>query len=131
MSRFRGQVQGFAVGAAVVAALMFGLPALTGLNSPSEDMDELAAQFDVEIVWSNVNPCTPSGPAHGCYLNATPSLIYVSPDMPAEFLRYTVLHEIGHVVQQRLWLPPSECAADRFAQSLGTIKGAYCPYRPE
>ena len=127
MKNIRGMVQGFAIGATVTAALMLGLPALTAPASPSEDMDRLAATFGVEIVWTETSPCTSAIPdARGCYFAATPSRIYVSPTTKPTSMRQVVLHEIGHAIQGRLGLPRGECAADRFANSLGARMGDYC-----
>ena len=115
------------MGAAVIAAVMLGLPAILAPASPLKDMDEMAATFGVEIVWTSVSPCQGiRTDAIGCHIELTPSRIYVSPDLTASDTRYIVLHEIGHVVQSRLGIPLDECEADNFARSLGAVVGE-CP----
>lgn len=122
----RGQVQGFAIGAAVMAAVMLGAPSvLNATQSHPHSADEIAATFGVKIVWS-VLPCKIALPTEteGCFLPDTPNVIYVDPASQGELrLHQTVLHELGHVVQQRLGIKRSECGADRFAMSLGSIGG--------
>src|SRR5690554_8078992 len=111
MSNFRGQVQGFAVGAAAVALVMVGMPSLFPAPTATADMDELANQFGVTIVWSTA-PCAPmDAEANGCFLINTPNTVYVSPNLQTDYTRYAVLHEIGHVMQYKVDGTISECAA--------------------
>lgn len=120
------RVQGFVTGAAVMAGLMLGLPLMTAPQSPSEDLDAIAAMFDVEIVWTDESPCKRSEQrAIGCFFAPTPSLIYVSPNL-ADETRDTVLHELGHVMQWRVGLPRSEEGADAFGRwYLWSSRGDY------
>lgn len=123
---FRGQVQGFAIGAAVVAGIMLGAPALFPGPASATDATQIADQFGVTVVWSTA-PCSLMDPtAQGCFLTNTPNTVYVSPGLSAMRTRYAVLHEIGHVMQHRLGESIDECGADQFAQSLGARFGHYC-----
>jgi len=87
----------------------------------------IAEKFGVTIVWSDDGCASVGGidPA-ACFNPATPSTIYVTPGLDEATTNHLVLHEIGHVMQNRLGLPNDECAADRFAQSLGSQLGYYC-----
>lgn len=110
------RVQGFVTGAAVMAGLMLGLPHMTAPLSPSEDWDGIAELFAVQIVWTESNPCMLTGQqVNGCFTASTPSMIYVSPSLDKTSTRELVLHEIGHVMQWRLGMPPSEPGADVFS----------------
>ena len=122
---FKQRVQGFAIGAAFVAALMIGLP-LIGVPSPSPSLDKFAASIGVEIAWAPVTPCTITKPQSlGCYLPATPDVIYVVPSS-GKNNKQVVLHELAHVMQHRLGLWLNECDADRLANTLGAHSGEYC-----
>lgn len=126
MFKMRGQVQGFVVGAAVMAGVMLGAPALFHAPASATDATQIADQFGVTIVWSTL-PCSlMDTTAQGCFLDNTPSTVYVSPKLSELRTSYAVLHEIGHVMQHRLGEPISECDADKFAQSLGAQFGHYC-----
>lgn len=89
----------------------------------TDDMDALAARFAVTIVWTDDD----RNCGAGCYDPRDPNVIYVAPGMDAETTRYVVLHELGHVLQFRVGMAADECAADRFAQSMGSTMGGYCP----
>lgn len=78
------------------------------------DLDELAAQFGVTIVWTDDD----RNCGLGCYRRTTPDVIYVEPGHPDAKMRHVVLHEVGHALHHRLGLPPSEDAADRFAEAM-------------
>ena len=122
---FKQRVQGFAVGAATVAALMVGLPMLSS-PSPDPSLDEFAESVGVEIVWSPVTPCTVTKPQSlGCFSLSTPDVIYVVPSSNKKN-NQVVLHELAHVMQHRLGLWLNECDADRLANTLGAHSGDYC-----
>lgn len=112
----------FAVG--FIAALIAPFILLVVLvPKPGMTVDnDIASQFGVTVQIVEDPPCGESG----CFLRATPDVIYVKEGLGAEWFRYVVLHEIGHVIQYRLGLPMDECAADRFAQSMGSEHGGYC-----
>lgn len=78
------------------------------------DLDELAAQFGVAIVWTDDD----RNCGLGCYRRGTPDVIYVEPGHDAVKTRHIVLHEIGHALHHRLGLPSSEDDADRFAEAM-------------
>lgn len=88
------------------------------------DMEALAERFDVSIVWTGDERNCGGG---GCFSSATPGVIYVKPGLDAVSTRHLVLHELGHVLHYRVGLGLDECAADRFAQSMGSTGGTYCP----
>ena len=113
----RGQVQGFAIGAAVMAAVMVGFPASTSAPVATNPYATIAAEFNVTIQWQTVGLCGPG--TTGCFDPTTPNVIYVKTGMDANETRYVVLHEIGHASQYRMGLPLDECNADEFARSLG------------
>ena len=122
---FKQRVQGFVIGAAAVAAIMVGLP-LMSAPSPTPSLDEFAASIGVEIAWAPVTPCTFAKPQSlGCYLPATPDVIYVVPSS-SKNNKQVVLHELAHVMQHRLGLWLNECDADRLANTLGAHSGEYC-----
>lgn len=129
----KSTIQGIAIGAALTAAVMIGIPALLSAHQPTENYTQIAEDFGVTIVWTPVTPCAITGGTHviGCFVPTTPNTIYVQPNLPEGKTRYSVLHEIGHVMQWRLGRQLGECAADRFAQSLGSTGGNYCPAVPD
>lgn len=127
----RGQIQGFAIGAAVMAAVMIGGPALLSSHADVSDATKIAATFGVKIVWSPLSPCILDGPEFtGCFDDHTPNTIYMKPGMDRANEYYVALHEIGHVLQHRLGKILNECDADRFAQSMGSTLGYYCTAIP-
>lgn len=120
---FKQQVQGFAVGAAVVAALMVGVPAL---SAPSEntDVDTFAASVGVDIVWTEINPCNALGlKSQGCFTPTTPNTVYVAPSGPSKKAAYAAMHEIAHALQYRRGVALNECNADEIARLLGAPDG--------
>jgi len=121
---FKQRVQGFAVGAAFVAAAMVGLPML-GAGSPTPELDEFAESLGVEIIWTDTHPCLLKAPtSEGCHTAPMPNTIFIDPDARADDLRFLVLHEIGHVLQDRLDMERDECHAYRIADAIGgTDKG--------
>ena len=118
---FKQRVQGFAVGAATVAAIMVGLPMLSA-SSPNPELDEFAASLGVDIVWTSLNPCKLHRSDNiGCFVVATPNTIYVEPSIKNPGMdTFAVLHELGHVMQNRRGLPLDEKGADRMAWALRT-----------
>lgn len=128
----RGQVQGFAIGAAVTAAIMIGGPQLLSAHPAETDATKIAAAFNVKIVWTTLSPCSAIREnIDGCFSPKTPATIYVSPTLNPANEYYIVLHEIGHVLQHRLGVVEDECAADRFAQSMRSTLGYYCKPIPD
>lgn len=132
---FRGQVQGFIVGAAVVAGIMLAAPAVFAAPTPTlptaplTDGDQIAAAFNVKVVW-DISNCTKGEHPKvvlGCTFASDPSTIYINPVGTPERKHRTVLHELGHVVQARLGLEHSECNADKFADALqAPVPGYNC-----
>lgn len=113
-----GLVSSLAIVGAV--ALIF---TLTNPLAPGNDAEATAERFGVNIVWdASFAGCG----GVGCFVQSTPSVIYVSPHLDDDTERRIVLHELGHAVQWRLGLALDECAADRFAESLGGGAGTYC-----
>lgn len=111
--------------AALGICVGFGLALILATPSVAEARtDSIAEQFGAKIIWEN--HCEPEERG-GCFLPHTPDVIYVSEGMPADLEEYVILHELGHLMQHRLGQPFNECAADRFAQSLGSGFGEYCP----
>lgn len=97
---------------------MIAAPALASPPvSSANDAAKIAASFGVTIQWQDRVEC--EGDALGCFETATPNTIYVKTGMDPSETRYVVLHEIGHVSQNRLGLDLNECNADEFARSLG------------
>src|SRR5690554_4482123 len=105
------------------AAAFAAATATSSVPASAADMEELAARFDATIVWTDSD----RNCGVGCFWADTPNVIYVSPGMDAESTRHVVLHEIGHVLHHRVGMPVDECAADLFAQSMGSTMGGYCP----
>jgi len=125
---FKQRVQGFAIGAAAVAAIMVAVPLLNP-RSIDPDMDAFAESVGITILWSDVTPCTPTTPnAVGCFTPATPDAIYVSKSLDNESRRFIVMHEIGHALANRLGSNEPrqvrEGRADSFARSLGAQRPA-------
>jgi len=90
----------------------------------------LAQQFHVAIIWTaDWRNCgaTPLQQSGGCWRSDTPNTVYIAPDMEPHSGVYIIRHEIGHAILNRLGMPNTECAADRFAQSLGSEVGDFCP----
>ncbi|HWL59283.1 MAG TPA: hypothetical protein VNQ48_00160 [Microbacteriaceae bacterium] len=87
------------------------------VEPPPASSHELAGRFGVDVVYVPDLVC--SGiPADGCYRRSTPGVIYLRPGL-AEHERDVVLHELGHVMQDRAGVPGDECGADRIAAELG------------
>lgn len=107
-----------ALGIALVAILVLGYapPAVS-------ESHEIAAKFDVEVVFTDALPC--GDEMGGCFLPQTPDVVYVRNGLAQATRNSVILHEIGHVLQHRLRLPQDECAADAFAQSMGATVLAY------
>jgi len=90
----------------------------------------LAEQFHIAIIWTtDWRNCgaTPLRKFGGCWRSDTPNTVYIAPGMEPHWGIYVLRHEIGHAILNRLGAPNTECAADRFAQSLGSDRGYYCP----
>ena len=120
---FKQRVQGFAVGAAAVAALMIGLPMLN-VGSPNPELDKFAASLGVDIVWSATHPCLLKNPAYdACFTPLLPNTVFVNPAISEGDQRFFVFHEIAHVFQHRLNMERDECQAYRVADAIdGTYK---------
>lgn len=121
-----GVVWGLVLSASVVLAFVLINP------WTARGTDAVAAQFDVTVNWFDRDDPTvcanPEGLEYaGCFHYTQPDVINVMRGLTPEQEAHTVLHEIGHVLQNRLGLEPNECDADRFAQSMGSNFGAYCP----
>lgn len=122
-------MSGLVVGAAALLIIFSTVLNPHTVTNPNK----VAEQFGVTIHWSStpINCAIGDTQARGCFKASDPNVIYVesalvdNPDM----LNYTILHEIGHVMEHRLGQPLNECNADRFAQSLGATMGYYCPPR--
>jgi hypothetical protein len=99
---------------------------LLPIHSSVSDSDEIAAQYGVSIIWTNLTCKVVDPEAEGCFSPLTPTVIYVSPDLPSWAERHAVLHEIAHVLQFRQGERQDECAADRFAQAHGSDAYSYC-----
>ena len=120
---FKHHVQGFAIGAAVVALVLFGIPMLSE-SSPDLDLDKFAGTLALGIVWTDSTPCDLKREGStGCFTPATPNVIYANMLDNAEARRFVVLHEIGHALAHRAGVESSgrqaELDADCFAHSLG------------
>ena len=122
------------LGIGVIIGLAISLTAVTVVYAaskspvPTTNPDAIAEQFDLKVVWyEDDSPCGSGTEAAGCYWTPTPDVIYIERGMDADTQQYAVLHEIGHAIAHRLNLPADECKADRFAQSLGSDMGFYCP----
>lgn len=110
-----------------VGVAAFAVVNAFGIRSPGT-AEELAGTFGATISWftdPSETPCEQVDAA-GCYSPRNPDVIYISKGLQPDVQRYAILHEIGHMVQSRLGMPIDECAADRFAQSLGATYGPYC-----
>ncbi|WP_193510491.1 hypothetical protein [Cryobacterium sp. BB736] len=97
---------------------------LAHAGGASATIDEIAAEFDVQIVWtSDLRNC-----GAGCWNPATPDVVFVDPNLSESETLYAALHEIGHAAHYRLGLPSNECAADLFAQTMGAAasEAKYC-----
>lgn len=116
IKQWKPYLAGFASAITLVAVLAF-VPASASTHVTTNQYEKIAAQFNVTIRWQSTVDC--QGDAMGCFDPSTPNIIYVKSGMGADETRYVVLHEIGHVSQQRLALPFNECNADEFARSLG------------
>jgi len=114
---FKQRVQGFAIGAATIAAIMVGLPMLSA-PTPAPELDEFADSLGIQIVWTKHHPCEIYGNI-GCFTQTTPNVVYVEPDLGEDVTRYVLLHEVAHVLQFRLGEPLKECKADHIAALLG------------
>lgn len=117
-----GVVGSLAGVACVLLSLLIAQPA-RGAETPNT----VAAQFGITVITEQHLSCGGSFRVAGCFRPATPDTIYVQAGLDPDFENYVVLHEIGHAMANRLGLPPDECQADRFAQSLGAQMGNYCP----
>lgn len=80
----------------------------------TSNLDELAAQFGVTVVWTDDD----RNCGLGCYRRDTPNVIYVEPGHSDAKMRHIVLHEVGHALHHRLGLPSSEAGADLFADAM-------------
>jgi hypothetical protein len=114
-----------------VIALALALAGLGGYgiyelqpSDPTTDTDQIASQFSVTIHWSKKLTCG-TVDAGGCTFAHSTKDIYVLGGLPAEQTRSVILHEIGHVMQNRLGQPADECKADEFARSLGATWFGY------
>ena len=127
---FKQRVQGFITGILLAAIAVGGYLLIPG-QSPEPELDEFASSLGIQIRWSTITRCSIKDPnAVGCFEPDTPDVIWVSPDLEPRKTRHIVLHEIGHAIHFRLGMPTSECRADRFAQSMGSKQGFYCPTDP-
>ena len=116
---FKQRVQGFAVGAATVAAIMVGLPMLSA-SSPNPELDEFAASLGVDIIWTGTHPCLLKDPIYrACYTIFLPDTIFIDPAVAEYNQRFLVFHEIAHVLQHRLGEERDECQAYQIADAIG------------
>lgn len=114
---------GFVAGLAVSVAGLGVYAAST--VTPESNPNEIAEQFGATIVWFETeSPCNSKDA--GCYTHRTPDTIYIRIGLEPEIQRSVILHELGHLTQDRLGLPRDECKADEFAKSLGATSTAYC-----
>lgn len=85
---------------------------------------------DVEVIYTYdpaYNCGTDISGEGGCFRVINPNIIYVTPGLRAEKLKYVLYHEYAHVVQFREGKPLDECEADKQAERWGakTIFTAY------
>ena len=122
---FKQRVQGFAVGAATIAVLMFALP-MQLAPSPAPDLEALADSVGVDVVWTSIQPCQIVIESDGCFTTGSPNTIYVSAMDSAEDTKYVFLHELAHVLQYRAGAELSDCNADMIAELLGAEQNRKC-----
>lgn len=116
---------------ALIAGLMLGVSVMVVApplfnatpNKVTGEMEELAAEFGVSIVWTDSTH--PESPGPGSFDPATPELIYVSSELEDAALRHVVLHEVGHAMQHRAGAEYDECGAEDIARALGSTTYAY------
>lgn len=115
---------------ALIAGLMLGVsvmvvapPLYNATPTVTGEMEELAAEFGVSIVWTDSTH--PESPGPGSFDPETPNLIYVSSEMDEGATHHTVLHEAGHAMQHRMGVPYDECGAEDFARVMGSTYYSY------
>lgn len=110
-----GAVIGLAVSAGAVGTV---LAASAAPPVKQTDSVAIARQFNVKIDFFKDMTCG-GVEAWGCTRPGSTDTIYVKAGLSAEETRGVELHEIGHIMQNRLGLENNECQADAFARSLG------------
>lgn len=117
-----GAITGLAIGTVVLTIAIASTTIHVEKTSPSD----IAAQFGVTVHYFKDARCGGAADAAGCTLPGSTDTIYIQSGLPADVTRSATLHELGHIMQNRLGLPNDECKADQFARSLGATALAYC-----
>ena len=96
---------------AALVRLHWGLP-----SGPLPNLTTLAERSGVVVAHSALSGVEVSGVTFA--VPGLPPLIVLKRDHPADRLRYTLAHEIGHLVMHRFPTPGMEDEANRFASAL-------------
>lgn len=126
MKSFREIIQGATLVALMVTATLYVIPSVMAPADHLATTNPIASQYGVSINWNKDDlafACSPI--ALGCFVEHTPTVIYVSPDL-GDYTEQVILHELGHVMQYRNGVPMDECGADQFAALMGSDEGYNC-----
>ena len=83
-------------------------------------MSTVAGDDVPDIIYTNDwRNCGGSRGAGGCFSTFQPDVIYVSPNLRYEMMKYVVLHELAHYKQYEGGNPIDECDADAQAKKWG------------
>lgn len=111
-----------------VVIIVWGAVAMLIGPRAEASTNDVAAGFGVQIIWVENIAEKCGDMTAGCWEEITPDTIYIGSKLEPEATRHAVLHELGHVMQNRLGQPFDECKADDFAQALGSTMQSYkCP----
>lgn len=95
-------------------------------SGPIKDLTELVERAGVLVVHSTFGGGTISGVTFSA--PGTPSLIALNSDQPADRLRFTLAHELGHLVMHRFPSPEMDREANEFAAALLMPANDIYPY---
>lgn len=85
-------------------------------RGPLKDLTTLVEKAGVLVVHSNMGGASISGVTFS--VPGMPPMIVLNGDQPADRMRFTLAHELGHLVMHRFPSPTMENEADRFASAL-------------
>ena len=114
-----GLVAGLAISLAVVGTFAYA----TWFPSKT-DPTRVAESFGVTVKVVDHLECS-AADAIGCYSPVDPNTVYILAGLEPDVERYAVLHELGHVLQERAGVPRDECGAEAIARALGATYSSY------
>ncbi len=84
-------------------------------NGPVRNVTELVERAGIVVMHSSLGGSTVSGVTFSA--PGMPPLIVLNSDQPADRMRFTLSHEVGHIVMHRLPTPAMEQEANEFASA--------------